>query len=237
MQPHGRDTFAWLAVALTACATAASPGTRPTDMSRVRHEEAANREELTASEHAAQFNPSENGGVCFTLITHQPVPCWRSTTNPTEEHLEDAWAHRRVAAEHRAASKALRDAEARACAGIADEERDMSPFTHRDDIARVEALPQSSLTRAAKGAGVSITFRPTPGLTVERLRKVVDCHLARNAALGYEAARTTSCPLALEGIHAEVVRSREGGVSVIVRSEDQTIGKQIFDRAKALVAP
>jgi hypothetical protein len=40
--------------------------------------------------------------------------------------------------EHRAAPEALREAEARACAGVAPVERNASPFYHREDILRVE---------------------------------------------------------------------------------------------------
>jgi hypothetical protein len=43
-------------------------------MSRTQHEEAARREESLAAQHAAQFDPNAKGGVCFALITQQPVP-------------------------------------------------------------------------------------------------------------------------------------------------------------------
>jgi hypothetical protein len=204
-------------------------------MSRKQHEEAAMREEAMASAHEAQFNPQEKGGVCFALITHEPVPCWRSVTNPTEKHLQEAWTHRKAAADHRKASEALRNAEARACAGLADEDRDMSPFAHREDIARVEALSPPAFKSASwVESGAKITFRPTPGLTPERLQRIVDCHLARNADLGYDTARMSDCPLALKGVHAGVVPTTEGGVAVIVQSDNPIIAKQIVARANAL---
>lgn len=45
-----------------------------------------------------------------------------------------------MAADHCAAFQSLRDAEARACGGIPDNERDMSPFDRREELASVERL-------------------------------------------------------------------------------------------------
>ena len=227
--------FAFVATAAAACATSTTPGARPEQMSRIEHERVAQREQAVAAEHAAQFNPTEKGGVCFALITHQPLPCWRSVTNPTQHHLEEAWAHRKAAADHRAASETLRSVEASACAGVADEDRDMSPFDHREDIARVEALSPPALKSASwVESGAKISFRPRPGLTQDKLQRIVDCHLARNAALGYEVPEMPNCPLALKGVHATVAPSMEGGLSVTIHSDNPVTAKQILDRANAL---
>jgi len=49
-----------------------------------------------------------------------------------------------MAADHRAAAQALRDAEGTSCGGIAESDRDVSPFDHREDITSVTAYETKS---------------------------------------------------------------------------------------------
>jgi hypothetical protein len=96
---------------------------------------------------------------------------------------------RRRAADHRAASQALRSAEASACAGLSERDRDESPFAHREDIASVTPLNEPDPGIAAgpgyesgpvRGgreqlAGAIVTFRALPGMM--RIPAIVITHL------------------------------------------------------------
>jgi len=39
-------------------------------------------------------------------------------------------------------------------------------------------------------------------MTAEWFQRIVDCHLARNASLGFSAAEMPYCPLNVKGVHA-----------------------------------
>ena len=138
-----------------------TPGAQPHDMSAAQHEATAARLDAEAAR-------------------------WTSAENPTEESRREATRHRQMAADHRAASQALRDAEARACAGLREADRDMSPFAHREDIANVEPLtepvPFGRGTNIRQTVGTVVTFRAVLGMTAEWLQRVVDCHIARAAS-------------------------------------------------------
>jgi hypothetical protein len=170
------------AVALTACV--ADPGTQPHDMSVAQHEAMAKGEDQSAAGHAAQFDPkaSVEQKQCGSRWRGG---CWTSTVNPTAAHLADAERHRLLAAEHRAASQALRDAEARACVGLADADRDMSPFAHREDIASVQPVTTKSgggkSGPSGRMTGAVVALRAVPGMTAQWLQRVIDCHVARIA--------------------------------------------------------
>src|SRR5690606_22738662 len=126
-----------------ACATTPA-GTQPHDMSVEQHDREAARHAEAAQSHAEQFDAQAAARTeCAPpLTTDSAAVCWSSMQNPTAEHLRMAEAHRVEAAGHRAASAALRDAEASACVGIAERDRDMSPFEHVEDIASVEPLEE-----------------------------------------------------------------------------------------------
>ena len=136
---------------------------------------------------------------------------------------------------------ALVQAEAGACAGLAEDDRDISPFAHARDIASVSELRQEktsqSLTKQVVGGttGARIVLRAVPGLTEQWLQRIVDCHLARNAALGHEAASTEMafCPLTLRAAQARV-SALDSGFAVDVRSDDPEAAKEIWQRAQLL---
>lgn len=228
---------ALLGPALVACATA-TPGAKPHDMAAAGHEGDADTHEARAAAHDTQYDPSATttrercrsrldrvaqGGGGFGEV------CWTSVTNPTEAHLKMAAEHRRHAAEHRGASAALREAETRACAGIGPDDRDTSPFDRTEDIASVEVLNDRS------GGGATVTFRGTPGLTADGLQHIVDCHLARNAALGHTVPEMPNCLLVPNGARAQVA-SAASGVAVTVRSDAPDAAKDIVARAERLRA-
>ncbi len=145
-----------------------------------------------------------------------------------------------MAADHRAASHALRDAEARACVGLSDDDRDMSPFGHGEDIASVEPLTEGPAAASGKNdlmttTGAVVTFRPVPGMTAPWLQRVVDCHLARNAALGNDVPEMSYCPLVPKNVTAKVSETQTG-FAVSIRSDNPATSREVLRRAQALVA-
>ena len=227
--------FPLLAVALTTAACGHAAGTRPHEMSVPEHEAAAAREQDQASTHSAQHDPNATQEEQRCSGSKGRV-CWTVTTNPTSGHVETADEHRELAAQHRAASQALRDAEARACVGIDDADRDMSPFAHGADIRSVSQLREETTVgknRVARDAGATIVFRATPGLTEEWLQRLVSCHLARNAAVGHDMAEMPYCPLVPRGAQA-TVRSVGDGFAVDVRADDAASVTEIWRRAQLI---
>jgi hypothetical protein len=192
-------------------------------MSMARHEASAAADERAAAQLQAQYNPSAVDDT------------WRSDPAMLDR-IEQL---RRAAADHRAASQALRDAEAQACAGLSENDRDISPFTHRQDIASVEPLYSNVISGKGQNArlqGAVVTFRAVPGMTAQRLQRLVDCHLARNAALGHQVPEMPYCPLVPKGVTATVTTSSTG-FAVAVQSDDVDTANEVLRRARILVAP
>lgn len=229
---HARITFA-ASISALMLGCAADPGTQPHDMSQAQHEAMATQEDKAAEGHADQHDPSA------TTETKQCAGkggCWTSVSNPTAQHAEDAKKHHELAQKHRAASAALVSAETSACSGISDEDRDTSPFYHREDIESVAPLTEE--VKSGKGAtkkdvGSTIVFRAVPGLTAEWLQRVVDCHIARAAAVGHQMPEMSYCPLELKGVKAKVT-STGSGFAVNVSSDDPVTVAEITKRAQAL---
>lgn len=212
-------SLALFALVAVGCSPA---GTQPHDMSTSGHEEMARDEDARADRAGA---PS---AACATEA------CW----TVTDTSAADAAHHRELAAAHRAAAAALVDAEARACAGLDEDTRDESPFDHRADIASVDELTEEQHVGRAvmrRTAGATIVFRAVPGMTAEWLQRVVDCHIARNAALGHDVPEMPSCPLVPRAVEARV-RSTGNGFAVDVRSDDTASADEVLRRARALVA-
>ncbi len=207
-------------------------------MSTVQHETVAAQEDRAAAEHAHLYVPGAKETACLGPGGRRAqTVCWTSFTNPTEEHLRQAQSHRERAAAHRAASQELRDAEARACGGVPEPDRDMSPFAHRDDIEGIDPLytPLSPRSGGSRSVGAAVRFRAVPGMTTEWLQRIVDCHLARNASVGYTMPEMSYCPLMLKGVSATVT-STGRGFAISIRSDDVETANEIRRRAEALVA-
>lgn len=218
--------------ALAAC-TASTSGTRPRDTSAAQHDRAANDHARAAATHARDYDPTAQAlsSICTPSVAW-PAICWTSVENPTQEHLRAAAEHRHHAADHRAASGRLREAEARACRGIADDDRDISPFDRVEDIIAVTPLSEEgspgSISRRTVGA--TVTFRARPGLTAEALQRLIDCHIARNVALGHVVPEMPNCPLVPDGIEARVTPAGSG-FAVSIRSNDVTVANEVLERA------
>lgn len=240
---HQKSLLSVAGFVVVACASDASNlhGTHPHDMSVEGHEAAARSEDGKAKTHTEKYDESavrdvERCGIKTDV--YGLGACWTDTENPTAWHLERAKSHRDLAAKHRAASEALRDAERRACSGIAAADRDMSPFAHGGDVRQVTEIRETvqGFAGPAKGenvAGATIVMNPVRGLTAEWLQHIVDCHLARGAALGHHVEGMEYCPLSLSGVDANV-RSVGNGFAIDVRSKDLATGQEIWKRAQAL---
>jgi hypothetical protein len=70
-------------------------------------------------------------------------------------------------------------------------------------------------------------------MTAERLQRVVDCHMARNAALGHEVPEMSYCPLVPPGVRA-TVRSVAEGFAVELRTSDPDSSAIVYERSVAL---
>lgn len=115
----------------------------------------------------------------------------------------------------------------------------MSPFERGADIASVAPLVVRTVTAREETdrtpVGVTVTFRPVPGLTAEWLQRVVKCHLARNAALGHSMPEMPRCPLVPNGVSA-TVSSTGDGFAVAIQADDPAALDELQRRAQALSA-
>jgi hypothetical protein len=203
-----RRVLRFAALALVATAACATSGTRLHEMSEAEHERTAGAEEAAAARSTAAYQAALRTATerCRT----RTWACWRYLSEPAEGYRQQAERHLDAAARHRAAARALAQAEARACAGVPDLDRDMSPFAHRADIESVApmfALKVEGTVATQILQGAQIAFRPVPGLTPERLQRIVSCHLERNAALGHDVPEMDYCPLVPRDVSATVLRS------------------------------
>ena len=223
-------------VALAVVLGCVTPGTRPHDMSTSAHESQAAEHERLAALDRAGYHPeaSSRERHCGVIRAFGIPICWTSVENPTDDHRRDMEKHLKIAAEHRAASQALRDAESAACEGIAEEDRAMSPFEHDGDVVAVEQIIIGA--REHRWLGAAITLRPVPGLTAPRLRKLIGCHLARNAALGHDAPEMPTCPLVPPDVEASVSET-SAGFKVEVTSWNDAAAHEIWRRASSLKKP
>lgn len=223
---HGNWMILGLFGTLAACAPQ-QPPVAEHHLSAAEYDQRASSEEQQAAAHMAQYNP----GLTKREYQCSPRACWTSVVNPTQHNVEEAEAHRKAAAEQRMKSSELRDVEARDCAGMADADRDTSPFDHREDIVAVEPLLEGGRTM-----GATVFFRKVPGLTQDSLQKHVDCHIARNSALGHIVPEMPHCPLVPAGVSAKV-RTVSGAFAVDVLATNHDTGEEVFRRAETLPMP
>lgn len=223
--------LAFLMVPMASGCASNVAGARPSDMSQQQHESVATEERTKAASHSRQYDPAALTAV--DDCTQYLGSCWGS--NPTDQHKEQAEAHGRAAAAHAAAAGALGAAEARACEGVSPADRDTSPFFHHDGIVETRPLTRyvgSDERRVEEPAGATVIMLPAAGLTAERLERVVQCHIARNAALG-TLTEMPYCPLALKGVSANVT-SAGNGFAVNIAAQDKGTAAEVLRRARAL---
>lgn len=212
---------AFVMSAAVVCGCAATGGT----MTAAEHENAARQESAraeSAQQRAQAACPGyESQDACYRY--------WTSFRNPTQRDFAAARKHRELAERHRQASQALRDAEARACVGVPAAERDISPFVHLEDIVAVEPI---EVDRGGDSlSGVRVVFRPLPNMSADWLQHVVDCHLARNAVIGYGDESKDSCPLQVRNVTA-LVHPVPAGLAVDIRPGNQVASREVHLRTR-----
>jgi hypothetical protein len=126
---------------------------------------------------------------------------------------------------------------ATSCSGIAESDRDISPFDHREDIAGVSPykvrVPTGPKNATEKLEGAVVAFRAVPGMTAEWFQRIVDCHLTRNATAGFSVPEMPYCPLNVKGVRAKV-GSTGNGFAVTVESDDSSAAQEVLRRAQSL---
>ena len=123
------------------------------------------------------------------------------------------------------------------CQGAPDAERQVAFLTDARNIMGVEELrPQEpmieSMTPDPRG-GARILLGARPGMTVEWLQRIAECHLAHNAARGYQG--DTQSPLDVREAMVNV-SSVGDGFAIDITSYDRKLAREILRRARDLLA-
>ena len=170
------------------------------------------------------------------VVAPQPPAAiaWAARIAPTPQQVAQLEALRDAARSHRMASPAVRAAESTACAGLGDDDRDVTPFFYRDDIVDVQPLRRHDGALAGRLEGAAVTFRRVEGLSPERLQRLVDCQMARDAALQYRVPEVAWCPLAVAGTLGRVA-GVESGLEVRMASASADAATETYVRAAALM--
>jgi hypothetical protein len=158
--------------------------------------------------------------------TAAPVEaCWGPSDDGYRAAIEE---HLQLLAVRRKVTRELNEATERACAGLSDFDRDVSPFAHRSDIAKVEPLEADG-----RLAGARVFFRAVSGLSAPKLRRIVDCHIAQAEELDHRVPDETFCPLNPPEVRA-VVRDARDGYVIDVTSADPEAAAEVLRRALEL---
>ncbi len=235
-----RHLIASLCVASATVACAATPApTIPPGHGSVQAEESAAREHDRAAgvlERQAE-SKAESPIRCGSVGAEGEARsvCW-SPIPPGESAYARMQAadQREAAAEHRLTSQALRSAELLACAGIGEADLADSPFAHVEDIVDVQLVQIVRPDRTRETRGARVRFHELDGLSADWLQHLVDCHIARDDAMGHDVPEMSYCPLVPRGARATVTTVPHGFV-VDIQSDDPRGGAEIGRRALALV--
>jgi hypothetical protein len=207
---------------------------KPADVPEVgvrENEQAAKQHEQSAAEHRAAAG--SYGGL--QAACQDNAPCWSALATQAGREQEQSDRQLKLAAEHRAKAKGLRDAEQRSCSGVSDYDRAVSPFFHQKDIADVAPIIDSSAeAKGRRVQGITVTFRAVEGLTAERLQKIADCHIARNTALGHDVPELHDCPLVPKV--TALVTSGPKGLQISIRGQDSAAVDEVI-RCSRVIEP
>lgn len=227
-----------IATAAVACAGPSAQTIPPGHGSITAEENAAREHERTAGLLERQGMNEGVGPVrCGPPVAGATGQiCWSSAvpTGAGSYGMMKAAEQREAAAEHRRVSQALRDAELRACAGIAEADVNVSPFAHKDDIIGVQVLQAIQPDGSRVPLGAQIRFHELRQLSADWFQHVIDCHVARDNALGHDVPEMSYCPLVPRGATA-TVSAVPHGFMVDIRSDDPQGAAEIARRAQALV--
>jgi len=125
---------------------------------------------------------------------------------------------------------------ARACAGVPDAQARASLIDLRHDVESVEPVRETALVKASftRSGGVDIRVRAGPGMTAQWLARLVECHVALEAAGA--VCGTAECPLGLARV-ATSVSSEPTGFVIAIRSDDIAVAREITRRSRLLFDP
>ena len=196
-------------------------------MSVAEHQAIADAEEKQA-ESKLCAGPADGG---------ESGPCWGAQSEQTRQEVAEL---RRKAREHRNAAAVLK-AEQEACSGVSEADRVQSPFSHQEDIISVQPLLERVPQGGTRQAGAVIVFRKVPRLTAAVLQKIIDCHLARDAAFGFDVRELEYCPLNVNPLGFRslkaTVTERADGFAVKLDAADESVARKVLARAQLLVGP
>jgi hypothetical protein len=139
-----------------------------------------------------------------------------------------------AAAEHLAAARRIRDHAEQVCSGL-DEYARQEPFPDRAAVASVGWLmhPHRRGAKRIHGARLLLAAHaPRAG----ELQRMLDCHLARSAALGWDRPESGRCPLCVRGATAKAVEG-EGGPRIEVDTGGGPAAEEVWRRARLLARP
>lgn len=166
------------------------------------------------------------GGGCATSA--------RVLLSASEHEAEARWGEADAAAEHLAAARRIRDQAEQVCSGV-DEYARQEPFPDRRTVASVGWLmhPHRRGAKQLHGARLMLAAHaPRAG----ELQRMLDCHLARSAALGWDRPEASSCPLCVRGASAKAVEGK-GGPRIEVDTGGGPAAEEVWRRARLLARP
>jgi len=225
------------AVLCGACAGPGATGIPAGHQSALGETKAAGEHERVAGVLERQAMNEPPATKCGPGLDSGAQICWSDyrISGATTRGLAQAADQRKAAAEHRRVSQALRQAESTACAGISEEDMAASPFAHTEDIVDVQVLRgPAGPTGETKVLGARIRFHELEQLTSDWLTRVLECHLARDSALGHDVPEMGYCPLVPRNATATVTTVPHGFL-VDVRSDQPEAALEIARRAMALL--
>jgi hypothetical protein len=227
------------------------PATTP-PMTALEHESEARRAEQLAAQHERRRDPDlysiqrcgavgspalqgpisapQAGFNASGMATPPSDPCG-SWFDEKRDHELEAERQRLIAAQHRAAAARLRSGEAQACNNLSSEDRTARPYQTSDDLLAVRELPDYGRTGKASSqrGGARVLLREQPGMTADRLERVLQCDAARAMVEG--GAEHT--PWAVPGAQSTVVETNLG-LLVEVTANDRKTAEEIARRAALL---
>lgn len=220
-----------------ACAAPAATSIPPNHQSASAEDRAAGEHERAAAVLERQAASAPGDVRCGPMVSGEPADiCWSSPreSSASAHDLLRATEQRQAAAEHRRVSATLRDAETRACGGIAEADIADSPFAHKADIVQVEVIQGSFADGTVRPVGARVRFHQIEHLSGAALQHLIDCHIARNDAMGHDVPEMSYCPLVPRGAWATVEVIPHGYI-VEIRSDDAAGAREIARRATALM--
>jgi hypothetical protein len=187
-------------LALAALFAASCATTRSEELTEAEHRAEAVRHVKKAQQEEAKYQPGATVHAPARTPFADPGTEWVDY-NPTEQHLANADAEMKKAAEHAQAANALAAFEDEACKDISPAERAACPLL-------ASQVKQVRETRS----GIRLMMKDPAA--VKGIHQRLACHLAYATANGFDAP---SCPLFVKGM---VLRRDEGTIEMTGSTPD-----------------